>query len=65
MRVFEILINLFFFYLLILLGNGEIVPVLSWLKNVGNDCRDMANNKDGHIAGAMYAPNASGFRCRS
>lgn len=26
--------------------------VLSWHKNVGNDCRDVANNKDGWIARA-------------
>lgn len=60
MHVFILKFSFFVFFFL--LGYGEIVSVLYWRKNVGNDCKDVDNNKDGWIAGAVCAPNASGFR---
>jgi len=52
----------FFFCFVIDLGWEKEFSVLSWHKNVGYDCRDMANNKDGHIASAVCASYTSGSR---
>lgn len=51
----------FFFWLLLWAVEKEF-SVLSWHKNVGYDCRDMANNKDGQIVSAVYASNALGSK---
>lgn len=40
----------------------EEFSVLFWHKNVGYDCRDMGNNKDGQTASEVHAVNASGSR---